>query len=289
MILSTHILPEVEATCSRAVILIDGRIRADGKLDRADPLPRSGGQRRAATTRERLRARLFERLPGVSPSSTPVATARSTPSGCDSDGDRGDRRGGGPTSYASAAGRPARAAPRRQDAGAGFPRVDRGRAGGGGMNRVRVRWPRASSARSSTHPSPTSSLLAFVGAALVHVLQRQRLLRPRPGRPARPVPVDPLLTLLLVPALTMRLWAEEEKQGTIEVAADLPAKDHELVGGQVPGQLGPAGRRLAADLPLPGDRLHAGQPGLGAGDRRLRRARCCWGRPTSRWASSFRP
>jgi len=33
VILSTHILPEVEATCDRAVILIDGRIRADGRLD----------------------------------------------------------------------------------------------------------------------------------------------------------------------------------------------------------------------------------------------------------------
>ena len=33
VILSTHILPEVEATCDRAVILIDGKIRADDKLD----------------------------------------------------------------------------------------------------------------------------------------------------------------------------------------------------------------------------------------------------------------
>ncbi|MCP3981251.1 MAG: ATP-binding cassette domain-containing protein [bacterium] len=32
IILSTHILPEVEATCDRAVILIDGSIRADGAL-----------------------------------------------------------------------------------------------------------------------------------------------------------------------------------------------------------------------------------------------------------------
>jgi len=32
VILSTHILPEVEATCDRAVILLDGRVRADGTL-----------------------------------------------------------------------------------------------------------------------------------------------------------------------------------------------------------------------------------------------------------------
>jgi ABC-2 type transport system ATP-binding protein len=33
VILSTHILPEVEASCGRAVILIDGHMRADGSLE----------------------------------------------------------------------------------------------------------------------------------------------------------------------------------------------------------------------------------------------------------------
>jgi ABC-2 type transport system permease protein len=42
----------------------------------------------------------------------------------------------------------------------------------------------------------------------------------------------PLLMLLLVPALTMRLWAEEEKQGTVEILLTLPIKDHELVAGK---------------------------------------------------------
>jgi ABC-2 type transport system permease protein len=42
----------------------------------------------------------------------------------------------------------------------------------------------------------------------------------------------PLLMLLLVPALTMRLWAEEQKQGTLETLLTLPVREHELVLGK---------------------------------------------------------
>jgi len=42
----------------------------------------------------------------------------------------------------------------------------------------------------------------------------------------------PLLMVLLVPALTMRLWAEEDKQGTLEVLMTLPARPYELVLGK---------------------------------------------------------
>jgi ABC-2 type transport system permease protein len=42
----------------------------------------------------------------------------------------------------------------------------------------------------------------------------------------------PFLMVLLVPALTMRLWAEERKQGTMEVLLTLPTRDYELVIGK---------------------------------------------------------
>ena len=63
VILSTHILPEVEASCSRAVILIDGQIRADGTLEE---LTRSATQvvRVAPGNPAEARA-LFEGLDGV--------------------------------------------------------------------------------------------------------------------------------------------------------------------------------------------------------------------------------
>ncbi|MFQ5768206.1 MAG: ATP-binding cassette domain-containing protein [Acidobacteriota bacterium] len=63
IILSTHILPEVEATCGRAIILIDGRVRADGALSY---LTRSRGQMVTAAPPDPGRARiLLGQIPGV--------------------------------------------------------------------------------------------------------------------------------------------------------------------------------------------------------------------------------
>lgn len=61
----------------------------------------------------------------------------------------------------------------------------------------------------------------------------------------------PFLFLLLVPALTMRLWAEEEKQGTVEILLTLPVKDHELVAGKFLASWYLLGIGLALTLPLP--------------------------------------
>jgi ABC-2 type transport system permease protein len=60
----------------------------------------------------------------------------------------------------------------------------------------------------------------------------------------------PLLTLLLVPALTMRLWAEEAKSGTLEVLLTLPARDHELVLGKFLASWALLGVGLALTAPL---------------------------------------
>jgi ABC-2 type transport system permease protein len=60
----------------------------------------------------------------------------------------------------------------------------------------------------------------------------------------------PLVIVLLVPALTMRLWAEEAKEGTLEVLLTLPAKDHELVSGKFLASWALLGVGLALTLPL---------------------------------------
>lgn len=61
----------------------------------------------------------------------------------------------------------------------------------------------------------------------------------------------PFLMVLLVPALTMRLWAEERKQGTVEVLLTLPAKEHELVAGKFLASLALLGCGLLLTLALP--------------------------------------
>ena len=42
----------------------------------------------------------------------------------------------------------------------------------------------------------------------------------------------PWVFLFLVPALTMRLWAEEKKSGTIEILMTFPIRDFEVVSGK---------------------------------------------------------
>lgn len=42
----------------------------------------------------------------------------------------------------------------------------------------------------------------------------------------------PVSFILMIPAISMRIWAEERKQGTIEMLATLPLRDAELVFGK---------------------------------------------------------
>lgn len=45
----------------------------------------------------------------------------------------------------------------------------------------------------------------------------------------------PWMFLFLIPAVTMRLWAEEKKQGTIETLFTLPVRTHDIVIGKFVG------------------------------------------------------
>lgn len=75
-------------------------------------------------------------------------------------------------------------------------------------------------------------LLVFVGTALFTFFNIQAFFSRGQADLRGLFGAIPLLTLLLVPALTMRLWAEETKQGTIETLLTFPVRDFELVAGK---------------------------------------------------------
>lgn len=63
--------------------------------------------------------------------------------------------------------------------------------------------------------------------------------------------VVPTVFIFLIPAITMRSWAEERKTGTLEVLMTLPFRESEVVLGKFIGALGLLFLLLALTLPLP--------------------------------------
>lgn len=94
-------------------------------------------------------------------------------------------------------------------------------------------------------------LLVFVGAALFTFFNLNAFFSRGRADLRGLFDAVPFLMVLLVPALTMRLWAEERKQGTVEVLLTLPAKEHELVAGKFLASLGLLGCGLVLTLALP--------------------------------------
>jgi ABC-2 type transport system permease protein len=93
-------------------------------------------------------------------------------------------------------------------------------------------------------------LMVFVGAALFTFFNTQAFFARGQADLRGLFEAIPLLTLLLVPALTMRLWAEESKQGTIETLLTFPVKDAELVAGKFLASWLLLGTALLLTLPL---------------------------------------
>jgi len=61
----------------------------------------------------------------------------------------------------------------------------------------------------------------------------------------------PFVLSVLVPALTMRLWAEERRQGTYELLLTMPFRDGELVLGKYLAAMAVIGVTMALSLPVP--------------------------------------
>src|SRR5262249_5081058 len=61
----------------------------------------------------------------------------------------------------------------------------------------------------------------------------------------------PVLLIMLVPALTMRMWSEERRSGTLELLMTAPATNLQLVLGKFFACLGLVAVALALTLPIP--------------------------------------
>ena len=79
----------------------------------------------------------------------------------------------------------------------------------------------------------------------------------------------PWLYVVLIPALSMRLWAEERRSGTIELFLTLPIRMTEAVLGKFLAAWCFAGIALIADLPVLDDRQLSRPPGQRRDPRQL--------------------
>ncbi|MBN2381748.1 ABC transporter permease [bacterium] len=73
----------------------------------------------------------------------------------------------------------------------------------------------------------------------------------------------PWLFLLFIPAITMRLWAEEKKLGTLELIMTLPVKDIEVVIGKYLASFGFLLVAILLTLSIPFTIMYLGEPDLG--------------------------
>ena len=60
----------------------------------------------------------------------------------------------------------------------------------------------------------------------------------------------PLILAILVPALTMRLWAEEKRQGTSELLLTMPFSDADLVLGKFLASMAVVGLAVVLSVPV---------------------------------------
>ena len=274
VILSTHILPEVQATCSRILIISGGKLVADGTPDELRaararrPLPGGRrGERRAAPTRSAIG---WRSLAGVA-RCEPVAgeTARfafaidaAAPTTCAS------RSSAPPSTTSWTLLELARESASLEDV---FRNLTTGEEG----QRHEPRPGHLASARSaptSTRPSRTSSSPSSRSSPAT-CSSRSCSSRSRPSMRGF-FGIMPLLFMFIIPAITMRLLAEEK------ATRHAGAADHDAgarLGGrrrQVPGRAGAAGDGAGPDAGLR-DHRRARSARSTAGPRSAATWACC--------------
>jgi len=74
----------------------------------------------------------------------------------------------------------------------------------------------------------------------------------------------PLFLIFFIPAVTMRLWAEDQRQGTFELLMTLPMKRFEIVAGKYLAGLAFFAIAVACTLTIPLSIMWLGDPDVGA-------------------------
>ena len=82
----------------------------------------------------------------------------------------------------------------------------------------------------------------------------------------------PWIFLLFIPAVTMKLWAEEKKIGTVEILMTLPIKDYEVVIGKYLASFCLLGVTILLSLSIPTTVAYLGEPRWRSNPRRLYRS-----------------
>ena len=70
----------------------------------------------------------------------------------------------------------------------------------------------------------------------------------------------PWIFLFFIPAVTMKLWAEEKKLGTVEILMTLPIQDYEVVIGKFLASLALLTVTVLLSLVLPLSVIYLGDP-----------------------------
>ena len=73
----------------------------------------------------------------------------------------------------------------------------------------------------------------------------------------------PWIFLFFVPAVSMRLWAEERKMGTLELLMTLPVRDGEVITGKFLAGLSLVAGTVLLAFPLAGITAYLGDPDVG--------------------------
>ncbi len=254
VIISTHILEEVSALCSRALVIGGGRLLAD-----STPLELASRSRyhQAVTlySDEPLDAVALAVLPGVAGIEENPAegslTVLAQPGAVIFPGQRAGRRARLADPRTGRGARPARR---------GIPQPD---PGDGGMKQLPVIFKRELASYFAT-PLAYVFIVIFLVLAGVFTFYLGNFYERNQADLASFFAFHPWLYLFLVPALAMRLWAEERKSGSIELLMTLPLTRFEAVAGKFLAAWAFAGIALLLTFPMVLTVNYLGEPDNGA-------------------------